>query len=130
METQANIPQQLRTQVDAAVLWINQHYNQHSDQKAEQTFEVTGLVDYESALTAAKGESYELGLVLCDGEICAREQIQVRPVGDSFEFSLLEAAEREIPALLDPPEGLRKGWLAGELAKYEFVVLLFYRGLW
>ncbi|MFT7654759.1 MAG: hypothetical protein ACI9UU_003880 [Candidatus Azotimanducaceae bacterium] len=130
MQTQTNIPEQLRPQVDAAVLWINQHYSQNDGWQEGQTFEVTGLVDYEAALTAANGENYELGLVLCDGEICAREQIQVQPIGDGFEFSLVRAAVREIPALLDPPKGIRGGWLENELAKYEFVVLLFYRGLW
>ena len=76
------------------------------------------------------GRSYELGLVLCDGEICAREQIRVAPSGDGFQFSFVDAAEREIPPLLDPPEGVRSGWLEAEMARHKFLVLLFYRGLW
>jgi hypothetical protein len=122
METQENIPEQLRTQVDAAVLWLNQ--------QQIQDFEVTGLVDYQAALTAADGEPYELGLILCDGEICAREQIQIQPTNNGFDFNLVQATERDIPALLDPPEGIRARWLERQLAKHEFVVLLFYRGLW
>ena len=56
---------------EAAVLWFNLEQG-HS-------FELTGLVDYESALTADPTEAYELGLILCDGEICARQQVGVQP---------------------------------------------------
>ena len=70
---------------------------------------MTSLVGYEKALEAKAGESYELGLVLCNGEICTREQIRVEPAGDKFLFSFADAKEREIPPLLDPPEGLRMG---------------------
>ena len=32
--------------------------------------------------------------------------------------------------LLDPPAGVRTGWLDDVLQKYSFVVLVFYRGFW
>ena len=122
MQTEDSIPAELQRQAEAAVSWINE--------TQQQTFELTGLVDYEQALGADADEGYELGLVLCDGEICAREQVRVQPAGGRYQFSLVEASVRDIPSLLDPPEGVRRQWLAEELAKHEFVLLLFYRGLW
>ncbi|MGI9327954.1 MAG: hypothetical protein ACR2PZ_22230, partial [Pseudomonadales bacterium] len=106
----------------AALAWVNE--TQHS------SYELTGLVDYEAGLAAKTGQGYEFGLILCDGEICAREQIRVEPTGDGFTFSRVAAAAQKIPPLLDPPEGIRKDWLASVLEKHEFVLLLFYRGLW
>ena len=117
-----SIPDTLRPAAQAAVLWVNASQN--------QSFELTGVVDYEQALTAAADEDYQLGLVLCDGELCAREQVHVQPTADGFEFELVEAAARDIPPLLDPPVGVRRHWLSDELKKHEFVLLLFYRGLW
>jgi len=122
MEQEEGIPIGLRPQAEAAVSWINE--------SQQRSYELTGLVDYEQALGAEAGESYELGLILCDGEICAREQVRVAPSGDGFQFSFVEAAEREIPPLLDPPVGVRSGWLDAEVARHKFMVLLFYRGLW
>ena len=49
-------------------------------------------------------------------------------IDDKTTFELHGA--RDIPPLLDPPEGVRRSWLDDELAKHEFVLLLFYRGLW
>ena len=122
MQQDEDIPARLRPQAEAAVSWINE--------TQERSYELTGLVDYEHALRAEAGESYELGLVLCDGEICAREQVRVGASGDEFQFSFVDAVEREIPALLDPPEGVRIDWLEAEMARHKFIVLLFYRGLW
>ena len=122
MQTQDSVPAELRPQAEAAVAWINE--------TQRQSFELTGLVDYEQALSVDAQEAYEIGLVLCDGEMCAREQVRVQPNGDGYQFSLVEAGGRDIPPLLDPPEGVRRQWLTGELAKHEFVLLLFYRGLW
>jgi len=122
MQQDDDIPIGLRPQAEAAVAWINE--------SQQRSYELTGLIDTEQALRADAGESYELGLVLCDGEICARVQIRVAPSGDGFQFSFVDAAEREIPPLLDPPEGVRAGWLETEIARHKFMVLLFYRGLW
>ena len=122
MQPAESVPASLRRQAEAAVSWINETQG--------RSYELTGLVDYEPALRAEAGEGYELGLVLCDGEVCAREQVRVGPSGDGLRFSFVEAAEREIPPLLDPPEGVRRGWLQAEMARHKFMVLLFYRGLW
>ena len=122
MQVLEEIPSQLAPQVSAAVDWINR--------QRTQTFEVTGLVDYEQAVAAKHGQSIQLGLVLCDGEICTREQVLIESTKDGFQCSFLEMAEREIPPLLDPPAGIRHSWLDSVLEKHEFVLLLFYRGLW
>jgi len=122
MQQDEDVPSRLRPQAEAAVSWINE--------TQERNYELTGLVDYEQALHAEVGEGYELGLVLCDGEICAREQVRVSPSVDGFQFSFVDAAESEIPPLLDPPEGLRSRWLEAAMARHKFLVLLFYRGLW
>ena len=122
MQVLEEIPSQLAPQVNAAVDWINR--------QRTQTFEVTGLVDYEQAVAAKHGESIQLGLVLCDGEMCAREQVLIEPAKDGFQCSFVEIAEREIPPLLDPPAGIRGPWLDSVLERHEFVLLLFYRGLW
>ena len=122
MQQDESIPSILRPQAEAALSWINE--------TQERSYELTGLVDYEQALKAEDGEAYELGLVLCDGEICAREQVRVGPSGSGFQFSFVDAAEREIPPLLDPPVGVRSGWLEAEMARHKLMVLLFYRGLW
>ena len=123
METDPNIPAGLETQAEAALAWINATQG--------ESFSLTSLVGYEQALEAKAGESYELGLVLCNGEICTREQVRVEPAGgDKYLFSFADVEEREIPPLLDPPEGLRCDWVDSVLAKHEFVVMVFYRGLW
>jgi len=122
MQIEENIPTALRAPAEAALAWVNK--------TQQHTYELTGLVDYEQALSAKSGEGYELGLVFCDGDICAREQLRVQPIGDGYFFSTVEAPSHDIPALLDPPEGVRCEWLEGVLKKHEFVLLLFYRGLW
>ncbi len=122
MEKQQDIPTALRAPVNAALQWINEQENAN--------FEVTGLVDIDSALAAHPGESFELGLVLCDGELCARQQLRFTPGNQGFTYSYTDQAEREIPPLLDPPMGVRSRWLDSVLQKHEFVLLLFYRGLW
>ncbi|MEL0048711.1 MAG: hypothetical protein VW867_08700, partial [Gammaproteobacteria bacterium] len=73
---------------------------------------------------------FEVGLVLCDGEICAREQIHIIPDGGAYQFKFADEAEPDIPPLLDPPVGVRREWLDKQLEKHEFVLLLYYRGLW
>lgn len=122
MITSADLPDALRAPAAAAVEWINETQNQQ--------YQLTGVDDYEEPITMAEGTSTELGLVLCDGEICAREQIRITSTVDGYLFKLAETGQREIPSLLDPPEGVRGQWLDSVLAKHEFVVLLFYRGLW
>ncbi len=122
METEYSIPLQMRQPAEAALAWVNKTQG--------RTYELTGLVDFELALQAKSTEKFEFGLVLCDGEICTREQVVVQTFNNRYKFSLATNNVQEIPSLLDPPEGLRRDWLAGALEKHEFVVLLFYRGLW
>ena len=115
-----DIPKDLQIALDGAVDWINVKY--------ETNFELTGLADTK---TPTDFETpFELGVVLCDGEICDRKQIRFQPSAAGFEFSVLDLAEPSVPALLDPPEGNRVGWLDQQLEKFEFVLLLYYRGLW
>ena len=71
-----------------------------------------------------------MGIVLCDGDICVRKQVHVRPQADGFYVEPVALSEAEIPALLDPPVGVRSQWLEAQLKKCEFVLLLFYRGRW
>ena len=117
------IPQRLQPQVDAALAWLNRERG--------AAFRVTGIVDPERALAAADDEAVELGLVLCDGELCAREQLRVRAAERGFDVSLAATGETpEVPAELDPPAGVRSGWLDRQLAEHDVVLLIFYRGFW
>lgn len=116
------IPERLQPAAEAALTWIN------AQQDAE--FRITGLVDADKALAGSPGEPMDLGLVLCDGDLCLREQVRVTPAGDGFEVSAVQAEAAEIPPHLDPPVGVRGEWLDEQLAKHEFILLLYYRGLW
>lgn len=119
------IPPALQAPAEAAIAWLNA--------QDEASFELTGLVDADLAQAALAGDAqqgFELGLILCDGDICAREQVLVRGQAPEYQFSRVAQAGSEIPPLLDPPPGVRASWLDQQLAKHEFVLLLFYRGLW
>ena len=122
MPTQTDIPEQLKPQVLAACDWLNQSQG--------TSFSVTGVVNYDDALVAKPGDSFRLGIVLCDGEICTREKVQITPVDDGYEFSRDDTPDFEMPAELDPPPGLRKTWFEEQLQKQDFLLLLFYRGRW
>lgn len=116
------IPERLQPAADAALAWIN------AQQDAQ--FRITGLVDPDEALARNPEEPMDLGLVLCDGDLCLREQVRVRAVGDGYEVSTVEAGVAEIPVHLDPPVGIRREWVDEQLEKHEFILLLYYRGLW
>ena len=117
-----DIPAELRPAAEAALEWVNR------DRGAQ--FRLTGLVDADRAVDTPAGEPMELGLVLCDGDLCMREQVWVRADGGGFEVSAVEQGPSSIPAHLDPPAGVRRDWLEQQVGKHEFVLLLFYRGLW
>ena len=117
-----DIPTELRPAADAALAWINR------DRGTD--FRLTGLVDVSGATPAAAGESVELGLVLCDGDLCERRQVRVSGGPDGFEVGAVDEGASSIPAHLDPPAGVRRDWLERQVGKHEFVLLLFYRGLW
>ena len=93
-------------------------------------FRLTGLVDPEEAIGRGAGQPIDLGLVLCEGEICRREQVRVEPTAEGFTVSAAEAKTTLIPPLLDPPLGVRENWLDHQLEKHDFILLLYYRGLW
>ncbi len=119
---QEDIPSELIRPTKAALAWINQERG--------ESYRLTGLVGVDAALTAKPGEAFEIGMVLCSGDVCAREQVVVRPEGNDFGFSFLDQIRDGIPALLDPPEGVRSTWIDDRLADKKLIILLFYRGLW
>jgi hypothetical protein len=122
VQLQPDIPAQLRAPAEAAVAWINAQRASH--------FHLTGVVETDAALSAKAGEMLEFGVVLCDDDVCAREQVRVTPQGNHFQISLHDIADAGIPALLDPPPGVRRDWLDDRLAQHDFILLLFYRGRW
>jgi hypothetical protein len=115
------VPETLRPEVDAALAWVNREQG--------RSFKLTGVVDPEGAEQAG-GAAHALTLILCEGDLCTREQLQVRPNGGGFAFSRSDAAREDPPATVDPLPGVRAGWLEGVLAQHAFVVLVFYRGFW
>jgi hypothetical protein len=122
VQLREDIPLQLIPPAEAAVDWINQHRG--------TSYELTGLVDGPAQSLDGANRELELGLVLCDGDICAREQVHVTAHGRSYKFSLVTVEDAGIPALLDPPAGVRRSWLDDQMANFKFVLILFYRGRW
>lgn len=116
------VPVELQPAADAALAWINRERG--------TSFQLTGLVDAGEGIHPGANQPMELGLVLCDGELCQREQVRIEPTGQGFSVSAVEAGAALIPPLLDPPLGVRASWLDDQLEKHEFILLLFYRGLW
>ncbi len=103
-------------------------------------FKLTGIVDPNDYLEvdSQTGER-SLQLILCgnqDGQdVCLRERFVVKPGPSDGEFDVEHVAEAPpavgSPApLLDPPLGVRSGWLDQKLQSHALVVLLFYRGFW
>ncbi|MEX2206072.1 MAG: hypothetical protein WEF50_07595 [Myxococcota bacterium] len=115
------IPEALRAEVSAALAWLNE--------RRGRSFAVTGVVDPEQA-ERSRDLAHDLTLILCDGDLCVREQLRVRPGRGGFEISSADLASEDPPAELDPKPGARFGWLDAALAKHAFVVLVFYRGFW
>lgn len=124
------IPDALAAEAEAARAWFSN--------ERDSEFKVTGIVDPESTgEQASTAGPRELQLILCgsqDGqEMCLRERFELRPSGEGFDVVHLKETSSDpgSPApLLDPPEGVRKGWLDTVAAKHAFVVLVFYRGFW
>ncbi|MEM7541092.1 MAG: hypothetical protein AAF384_05835 [Pseudomonadota bacterium] len=121
MNETTDIRSDLQAPANAALAWLN-------EQRGSE-FELTGLIDAPE-MDGLSTQSYEFGLVVCNGEICAREQIKVVPTANGYEFSTVPLEAPEIPPLLDPPIGLRRKWIDEQLGKYEFILLLYYRGRW
>lgn len=116
------IPTELSARAEAARAWFSQ--------REGSVFKLTGVVDPDAS-------SRELQLILCgqrDGQdVCLRERFQVSEADGGFDVAHVgdETPEVGSPApLLDPPAGVRAGWLDEVLPKHAFTVLLFYRGFW
>lgn len=122
MNVSEETPTELQAASEAALEWINATQESH--------YEITGVIDAEATVARARAGSFELGLVLCDGDVCAREQVVVERSAEGFRVSAAEVDDPLVPPLLDPPIGVRAGWLNAQLDKHKFVVLVFYRGLW
>ncbi len=120
MQTATDIRSDLVAPANAAIAWLN----------AEDgaTFELTGLADVPGEPIGV--EPFELGLVMCDGEICARQQVRIQTGDEGYSFDRVPAPGAIVPPLLDPPPGLRRTWLSEQLDKFDFILLLFYRGRW
>ena len=116
------VPAELQPAAEAALAWINR--------KRGAQFKLTALVDSDRALGRKAGQPIELGLVLCNGDVCCREQVRLEAKGQSFEVTAVEAGTRVVPPHLDPPVGVRQNWLEDQLERHAFIVLLYYRGLW
>ena len=116
------IPIELKPAAEAALAWINQ-------ERGAQ-LKLTGLLDADKAMGQKTGQPIELGLVLCEGDVCLREQVRLEAKGQGFKISVIEAETSLIPPHLDPPIGARHSWIDDQLGKHAFIVLLFYRGLW
>jgi len=122
MNVSENPPRELRAASEAALEWINATHGSH--------YEITGIIDADDTVAQAREGSFELRLVLCDAAVCARVQAVVERSAQGFRVSSADADDPLIPPLLDPPIGVRTGWLNAQLDKHKFVVLVFYRGLW
>ena len=116
------IPEALKPEVDAALAWLN------AENGAQ--FEVSGIVDPERTLAQPEDGVRDLSLVLCQGDLCVREQLRVERGRAGIECRRANAVSDDPPAELDPREGVRSGWIDEQLAKHAFVVLVFYRGFW
>ena len=126
------IPDRVAAEAEAARAWFAHDH--------ESNFKLTGIVDPEESLAPdAETGARELQLILCGSqegqEVCLRERFRVRPTLEEGGFDVTHVAEPGpkigSPApLLDPPAGVRAGWLDSVLQKHAFVVLLFYRGFW
>ena len=125
-----SIPANLADEAEAARAWFAR------DRGTE--FKLTGIVDPEEVRERDdETQTRQLQLILCgnrDGQdVCLRERFEVKPGSEGFEVTLLEDSTPDVgsPApLLDPPIGVRAGWLNRVLAEHSFVVLVFYRGFW
>ncbi len=124
------IPSNLVDEAEAARAWFAR------DRGTD--FKLTGIVDPDEVRERdSTTHARQLQLILCgtlEGQdVCLRERFEVKLASGGFDVTLLEDPTPAVgsPApLLDPPVGVRAGWLARILAQHSFVVLVFYRGFW
>lgn len=103
------IPSILQPRVDAALAWFNT-----SAEAADEEFKVTGILDANDTLDG----SDELRLILCGGDRCEQRSFRVSGARDTWEVEFTDSIqmqqESKPQAELDPPPGVRVGWLDGE----------------
>lgn len=124
------IPESFLEEAEAARAWF-------SKRKGVE-FKVTGIVNLKKVpVEETSTGTREIQLILCGNQqghdLCLRERFELTPSGNSFEVRHLNDTEpiSGSPApLLDPPKGTRTEWIDTELAKHEFITLVFYRGFW
>ncbi len=125
-----SIPANLADEAEAARAWFAR------DRGSE--FKLSGIVDPDEVRERdSETHARQLQLILCgtrDGQdVCLRERFEVKRASDGFDVTLVEDSTPALgsPApLLDPPAGVRAGWLKQALAQHSFAVLVFYRGFW
>lgn len=126
------IPSHLIEEAEAARAWFSRERGHE--------FALTGIVDPEDGQQdGSGGAGRELQLILCGQEngqdVCLRERFAVTRSGTGAGFDVAHL-EEAAPApgspapLLDPPVGVRAGWLEQTLPRHAFTVILFYRGFW
>ena len=121
MITREEIPPHLESATKHALAWFNTDHG--------TDFELTGLAEPVVAQITPGTSPFMLSLILCDGDICARKDIEVTQGKQGWSF-LVQENDDEIPPLLDPPKGHRSRWIDDQLEKHDFILLLFYRGRW
>jgi len=122
MLTREEIPPDLEPTAERALAWLN------ADQGTD--FTLTGLAEPIVEQITPDTSPVTLNLILCDGDICARKDIEVSQKKQGWSFTMRENEDSEIPPLLDPPKGHRTAWIDDQLKKHDFILLLFYRGRW
>ncbi len=119
-----SIPAALEAEVAAARRWFNA--------QEQVPFEVTGILDPDEAVV--ENDSRVLRLILCGGDRCEQRSFRVVKTAEGFDVSFEEDAvafpDAAVEPRMDPPPGVRVGWLDRALAQHAFVVLVFYRGFW
>ena len=117
------IPQELRPGVEAALDFWNE--------SQPEPFKLTGVIDPDQVLaTRMPGAQFELPLVLCRGDLCVRESFLLQPTPSGFDVRSADTEAVDPPGEVDPLPGARIGWLDEILAKHDFALIHFYRGLW
>ncbi len=117
------IPQELRPGVDAALSFWNQ--------SQPEPFKLTGVIDPDHVIASrVPGAEFELPLVLCRGDLCVRECFLLQPTASGFDVRSADTQGVDPPGEVDPLPGARIGWLDEILAKHDFALIHFYRGLW
>lgn len=123
-----SIPSHLASASEAARAWFS---------SAQGTdFKITGIVDPDPVEQTEKG-STDLQLILCghqEGQdVCLRERFHVVRGPEGLDVEHIADTDPKLGSVapkLDPPAGIRSGWLDQAMGKHAFVVLLFYRGFW